>query len=87
MGEAGRQASSGAKVDVTGVAPESETVVVPDTAVRVDGQTLRSLELIGSTGDTESFGLTSPYGSTKDFGTSRASASRLGTPSRLCVRE
>ncbi|MEU8632812.1 hypothetical protein AB0C38_11635 [Amycolatopsis sp. NPDC048633] len=46
------------EVEVTEVAAKGTEVTVPDTAVKLDGQTLRSLELIGATGDTGSFSLT-----------------------------
>ncbi|MEA5360365.1 hypothetical protein VA596_12530 [Amycolatopsis sp., V23-08] len=46
------------KVEVSKVAAKGTEVTVPDTAVKVDGRTLRSLELIGATGDTDSFSLT-----------------------------
>ncbi|MFJ1768086.1 hypothetical protein ACIOD2_47755 [Amycolatopsis sp. NPDC088138] len=46
------------KVEVTKVAAKGNEVTVPDTAVKLDGRTLRSLELIGATGDTDSFSLT-----------------------------
>lgn len=37
--------------------PASGTITVPDTAVTLDGRSLRELELIGSSGDTDSFRL------------------------------
>ena len=43
---------------MTGVTAKGTEVTVPDTAVKLDGRTLRSLELIGATGDTGSFSLT-----------------------------
>ena len=46
------------EVEVTGVTAKGTEVTVPDTAVKLDGRTLRSLELIGATGDTGSFSLT-----------------------------
>jgi hypothetical protein len=46
------------EVEVTGVTAKGNEVTVPDTAVKLDGRTLRSLELIGATGDTGSFSLT-----------------------------
>lgn len=46
------------KVDVTGVTGEGDKVTVQDTAITLDGRTLRSLALIGSSGDTTSFSLT-----------------------------
>ncbi len=46
------------KVKVTGVTAKGTEVTVPDTAVKLDGRTLHSLELIGATGDTGSFSLT-----------------------------
>ncbi|WP_410643625.1 hypothetical protein [Amycolatopsis sp. lyj-346] len=46
-----------AEVEVSEVTAKGNEVTVPDTAVKVDGQTLRSLELIGATGDTGSFSL------------------------------
>ncbi|EQD81444.1 hypothetical protein N599_36175 [Saccharopolyspora erythraea D] len=45
------------KVAVTGVVEEGDTVTVPDSAITLDGRTLRELELIGSSGDTGSFSL------------------------------
>jgi hypothetical protein len=45
------------KVEVAKVDANGDTVTVPDTAVKVDGKTLRDLELIGSSGDTSSFKL------------------------------
>jgi hypothetical protein len=45
------------KVEVATVAAKGDQVTVPDTAVKLDGRTLRSLELIGATGDTGSFSL------------------------------
>lgn len=46
------------KVEVTAAAAKGDKITVPDTAVKLDGRTLRSLELIGSSGDTDSFSLT-----------------------------
>ncbi|MEV7043676.1 hypothetical protein [Amycolatopsis sp. NPDC051061] len=46
------------KVEVAGVTAQGNEVTVPDTAVKLDGRTLHSLELIGATGDTGSFSLT-----------------------------
>ncbi|MFB9925009.1 hypothetical protein ACFORO_26595 [Amycolatopsis halotolerans] len=46
------------KVTVDEVSASGDQVTVPDTAVKLDGRTLRSLELIGSTGNTGSFSLT-----------------------------
>jgi hypothetical protein len=45
------------KVEVTGVPAKGDEVTVPDTAVTLGGRTLRSLELVGATGDTGSFSL------------------------------
>jgi len=45
------------KVEVAAVAAKGDKVTVPDTAVKLDGRTLRSLELIGATGETGSFAL------------------------------
>ncbi|MBB1152520.1 hypothetical protein H4281_05215 [Amycolatopsis sp. DR6-1] len=45
------------KVTVDEVSTSGDQVTVPDTAVKLDGRTLRSLELIGSTGNTSSFSL------------------------------
>jgi hypothetical protein len=45
------------KVEVAEVSAKGDEVTVPDTAVKLDGRTLRSLELIGATGDTGSFEL------------------------------
>jgi hypothetical protein len=45
------------KVEVAAVPAQGGKVTVPDTAVKLDGRTLRSLELIGATGDTGSFSL------------------------------
>jgi hypothetical protein len=45
------------KVEVATVTAKGDKVTVPDTAVKLDGRTLRSLELIGATGDTGSFSL------------------------------
>ncbi|WP_235190973.1 hypothetical protein [Amycolatopsis rifamycinica] len=45
------------KVEVATVTANGDKVTVPDTAVKLDGRTLRSLELIGATGDTGSFSL------------------------------
>ncbi|MEV7095342.1 hypothetical protein AB0M80_21120 [Amycolatopsis sp. NPDC051045] len=47
----------GAKVEVATVPATGDKVTVPDTAVELDGRTLRDLELIGATGDTGSFSL------------------------------
>lgn len=47
----------GGKVEVATVTAKGDKVTVPDTAVKLDGRTLRSLELIGATGDTGSFSL------------------------------
>ncbi|CAM3731366.1 hypothetical protein KIPE111705_22080 [Kibdelosporangium persicum] len=44
-----------AKVTATGVTPQGDTVTVADTAISVDGRTLRELALIGATGNVESF--------------------------------
>ncbi|WP_406638700.1 hypothetical protein [Amycolatopsis sp. WGS_07] len=46
------------KVTVDEVSATGDQVTVPDTAVKLDGRTLRSLELIGATGNTGSFSLT-----------------------------
>jgi hypothetical protein len=46
------------KVEVTGVTAKGDKVTVPDTAISVDGHTLRSLELIGASGKTAAFSLT-----------------------------
>jgi Tfp pilus assembly protein PilW len=46
-----------AKVEVADVTAKGDQATVPDTAVTLDGRTLRSLELIGATGDTGSFSL------------------------------
>jgi hypothetical protein len=46
------------EVEVTGVTAKGNEMTVPDTAVKLDGRTLHSLELIGATGDTASFSLT-----------------------------
>ncbi|MGW4394989.1 hypothetical protein ACWEHA_06830 [Amycolatopsis nivea] len=46
------------KVTVDKVSATGDEVTVPDTAVKLDGRTLRSLELIGSSGNTSSFSLT-----------------------------
>jgi hypothetical protein len=46
------------KVAVTGVTAKGDKVTVPDTAITLDGRTLRDLELIGATGNTGSFSLT-----------------------------
>jgi hypothetical protein len=45
------------KGEVATVAAKGDKVTVPDTAIKLDGRTLRSLELIGDTGDTGSFSL------------------------------
>lgn len=45
------------KVEVAAVTPKGGKATVPDTAVKLDGRTLRDLELIGATGDTGSFSL------------------------------
>ncbi|MEV4052819.1 hypothetical protein AB0J55_16680 [Amycolatopsis sp. NPDC049688] len=37
--------------------PKDGKAIVPDTAVKLDGRTLRDLELVGTTGDTGSFSL------------------------------
>ncbi|OXM64249.1 hypothetical protein CF165_27165 [Amycolatopsis vastitatis] len=44
-------------VEVADVTAKGDRVTVPDTAVTLDGRTLRSLELVGATGDTGSFSL------------------------------
>ena len=46
-----------AKVEVTGVTKNGDTASVHDTTITVDGHTLNSLMLIGSTGDTAVFGM------------------------------
>lgn len=46
-----------AKVEVGKVDAKGDSVTVPDTAVTVDGRTLRDLELIGATGNTSTFKL------------------------------
>ncbi|WP_244210916.1 hypothetical protein [Amycolatopsis kentuckyensis] len=46
------------KVEVAEVTTKGDEVTVPDTAVKLDGRTLHSLELIGATGNTGSFSLT-----------------------------
>ncbi|MFJ7217622.1 hypothetical protein [Amycolatopsis sp. NPDC098790] len=45
------------KVEVETVPAKGDKVTVPDTAVKLDGRTLRDIELIGATGDTGSFAL------------------------------
>ncbi|MEV4051922.1 hypothetical protein AB0J55_12130 [Amycolatopsis sp. NPDC049688] len=45
------------KVEAAAVPATGDKVKVPDTAVKLDGRTLRSLELVGATGDTGSFSL------------------------------
>ncbi|WP_372660806.1 hypothetical protein [Amycolatopsis kentuckyensis] len=45
------------KVEVTAAPAKGDKVTVPDTAIKLDGRTLRDLELIGATGDTGSFSL------------------------------
>ncbi|WP_245633587.1 hypothetical protein [Amycolatopsis jejuensis] len=45
------------KVEVTGVPADGDKVAVPDTAIKLDGRTLHSLELIGATGNTDGFSL------------------------------
>ncbi|MFF1615064.1 hypothetical protein ACFVYA_45620 [Amycolatopsis sp. NPDC058278] len=45
------------KVEVGTVKATGDKVTVPDTAVKLDGRTLRSLELIGASGDVGSFSL------------------------------
>lgn len=45
------------KVTVDTLSPTGDSVTVPDTAISLDGRTLRDLELIGSSGDTSSFSL------------------------------
>ncbi|WP_409462451.1 hypothetical protein [Amycolatopsis sp. GA6-003] len=45
------------KVTVDQVSATGDEVTVPDTAVKLDGRTLHSLELIGATGNTSSFSL------------------------------
>jgi hypothetical protein len=45
------------KVEVATVKPAGDRVTVPDTAIKLDGRTLRSIELVGATGDTGSFSL------------------------------
>ncbi|WP_236725307.1 hypothetical protein [Amycolatopsis orientalis] len=37
---------------------DGPVITVPDTAITLDGRTLRSLELIGGSGDSKSFTLT-----------------------------
>jgi hypothetical protein len=44
-----------AEVEVADVTENGDTAKVLDTAVTLDGRTLRELELIGASGDTESF--------------------------------
>ncbi|GAA4523219.1 hypothetical protein [Amycolatopsis samaneae] len=46
------------KVVVTDKSATGDQVTVADTAVELDGRTLRSLELVGATGNTDSFSLT-----------------------------
>ncbi|ANN15937.1 hypothetical protein SD37_09970 [Amycolatopsis orientalis] len=46
------------KVEVIGVTGDGPVITVPDTAITLDGRTLRSLELIGGSGDSKSFTLT-----------------------------
>lgn len=46
-----------AKVEVTEVDAQGDTATVPDTSVMVGDVSLRELELIGATGDTDSFEL------------------------------
>ncbi|MFD2420555.1 hypothetical protein [Amycolatopsis pigmentata] len=45
------------KVEVAKIDAKGDSATVPDTAVKVDGKTLRDLELIGSSGNTSSFKL------------------------------
>jgi hypothetical protein len=46
-----------AKVEVDEVDVQGDTATVPDTSVRVGDVSLREIELIGSSGDTDSFEL------------------------------
>lgn len=46
-----------AKVEVTNVTKKNGTATVPDTAITLDGRTLREIELMGSQGDTKSFSI------------------------------
>jgi len=43
------------KVTVSGASVKGTSATVPDTGVRVDGHTLRELELIGASGNTSTF--------------------------------
>ncbi|MET8850812.1 hypothetical protein [Amycolatopsis sp. NPDC004625] len=45
------------KVEVAPVKQAGDRITVPDTAIKLDGRTLRSIELVGATGDTGSFSL------------------------------
>jgi hypothetical protein len=46
-----------AKVEVDDVDAQGDTATVPDTSIRVGDKSLREIELIGSSGDTDSFQL------------------------------
>lgn len=57
MGEVRTRLAPDAEVEVDEVDTQGDTATVPDTSIRIGDKSLREIELIGSSGDTDSFQL------------------------------